>query len=343
MTRTARSRALTFLVLGSAMVLTACSGGSPAPESPGTNPSDGGATTPADQGGGTIGVSVPTTEGPYFTAMLYGITDEAEKAGYDVTILSAGGYGEVDTQVAQIETLTTQQVDIILVDPADPTVTEGAITQAVNQGITVVGAGDPAPGAHGSAAASHCDVGKDLAVGAMELLPDGGDIAVLAGPAGAHWSTERLRCFKEAIVGSGITIVAEQTTDPDIAAGLSTATDFLQRFPDIDLIYGADDTVGTGAARAVQAAGRCGATKVLTAVFGEQIEQLMADGCADYDVALQPVLIGRDAVQLAIQLKNGETPTETEIAVPNVAVTPDNMADVVIDAIRAPQGWKPAM
>lgn len=340
MTRTTRSRVLTSLALGSAMLLAACSGGTPA-DSP--DPTDDGATTPGGEEGGTIGVSVPTTEGPFFTAMLYGITDEAEKAGWDFTILSAGGYGEVDTQVSQLETLTTQQVDIILVDPADPTVTEGAITQAVNQGITVVGAGDPAPGAHGSASASHCDVGKDLAVGALELLPDGGDMAVLAGPAGAHWSTERLRCFKEAIDGSGINIVAEQTTDPDVAAGLATATDFLQRFPDVDLIYGADDTVGTGAARAVQAADRCGATKVLTAVFGEQIESLMAEGCADYVTALQPVLIGREAVRLAIALHAGETPGETEIAVPNVAVTPDNMDDVEIDAIRAPSGWKPAM
>src|SRR5690606_35315548 len=144
------------------------------------------------------------------------ILDEAEAEGYDVSILSAGGYGEVDTQVSQIETLTTQNVDIMLVDPADPSVTEGPITQAVAQGITVVGAGDPAPGADGSASASHCDVGQDLAAGAQELLPDGGKIGVLAGPAGAFWSTERLKCFKDEIDGSGIEIVAEQTTDPDV-------------------------------------------------------------------------------------------------------------------------------
>src|SRR5690606_23089222 len=140
-------------------------------------------------------------------------------------------------------------------------------------------AGDPAPGADGSASASHCDVGQDLAAGAQELLPDGGKIGVLAGPAGAFWSTERLKCFKDEIDGSGIEIVAEQTTDPDVAAGLATATDFLQRHPDLDLIYGADDTVGVGGARAVQAANQCDRTQVLTAVFGPQVEQLMAEDC----------------------------------------------------------------
>ena len=37
-----------------------------------------------------------------------------------------------------------------------------------------------------------------------------------------------------------------------MAAALSLANDFLQRFPNIDLMYGADDTYGIGIARAVQ-------------------------------------------------------------------------------------------
>ena len=297
----------------------------------------------AASGHKTIGVSVPTVEGPFFTAMLYGITDEAKKAGYDVTILSAGGYGNVDTQVSQIQTLVSKKVDILMVDPSDPNAAAGPIAQAVSAGITVIGAGDPAPGSQGYAAAGHCDVGKALAVGAKKLLPNGGDIGALTGPAGAFWSTERLRCFKQDIAGSGIKIVAEQATDPAVAQGLSTATDFLQRFPKLSLIYGADDTVGDGAAQAVQAANKCGTTQVLTAVYGEQAQQLMQSKCINYDVALQPTLIGRQSVQLAVALKSGQKPAQTDINVPVVAITPDNMNSVDISAIRAPQGWKPAV
>lgn len=324
-------RTLGPLLLAGGMVLGACSSG------------DSGSDDGSNKAGGTIGVSVPTVEGPFFTAMLYGITDEAKKAGYDVTILSAGGYGKVDTQVSQIETLIAKNVDIMLVDPADPTVTRGPIERAISQGITVVGAGDPAPGANGSASAAHCDVGKDLAEGAKKLLPDGGQIGVLAGPAGAFWSTERLKCFKESIKDTDLKIITEQATDPDVAKGLSTASDFLQRFPDLDLLYGADDTVGVGAGKAVEAANKCGTTLVLTAVFGEQAEDLMKKKCVNYDVALQPVLIGREAVKLAVAIKSGDKPAETELAVPTVAVTPDNVSTVDITAIRAPEGWKPSL
>jgi ABC-type sugar transport system substrate-binding protein len=303
-------------------------------------------STPAASAGsdskGTIGVSVPTTEGPFFTSMLYGITQQAKSAGYNVSILSAGGYGKIDQQVSQIQNLISKKTEIIMVDPADPNATKPAIEQARAAGLTVIGAGDPAPGGQGYSAASHCDVGKALATGAKKLLPDGGKIGVMAGPAGAFWSTERLRCFKDGIKNTSISVVAEKATDPDVALGLSGATDMLQRFPDLNLLYGADDTVGVGAAEAVQAANRCGKTQVLTAVYGEQVQSLMAKGCVQYDVALQPVLIGREAVKLAVALHEKKKPAVTEVNVPLVAITPDTMKSVNIDNIRSPKSYKPA-
>ncbi|CAM5187779.1 D-allose-binding periplasmic protein [Castellaniella defragrans] len=297
----------------------------------------------AATGQGTIGVSVPTVEGPFFTSMLYGILKQAKEEGYAVKILSANGYGNVATQVSQIENLVSEKVDIMLVDPADPNVTKRPIQEAVKSGIIVLGSGDPAPGALGSVSASHCVVGQDLAVGAKKLLPDGGTVGVLVGPAGAHWSTERFRCFKEAIKDTKIKIVAERTSDPAVAEGLSIASDFLQRFPDLDLLYGADDTVGDGAAKAVEAANRCGKTKVLTAVLGEQAEELTRKGCINYDVALQPVLMGIDAVKLGIAIRSGKKPTVTEIDIPNLPVTPENIDSVNKEYVRSPKGWRPPL
>jgi ABC-type sugar transport system substrate-binding protein len=333
MSRKRKLRSAGPLLVAGIVVLSSCGtssdGGSPDGESSASK--------------GTIGVSVPTVEGPFFTAMLYGIEQEAKAAGYEVTILSAGSYANVDQQVNQIQTLIAKNVDILMVDPSDPSATRGPIQQAVSQGIVTLGAGDPAPGADGSVSAPHCSVGKDLATGAKQLLPQGGDIGVLAGPPGAFWSAERLRCFKDEIAGTGINVVTEKTSNPSIEEGLSIAADFLQRYPDLDLLYGADDTVGDGAGKAVQEANRCGQTFVLTAVFGDQAEQLMKEGCLNYDVALQPVLIGREAVKLGIALKGGEKPSETEVEIPNVAITSENMSSVDIGNIRAPEGWKPPL
>jgi ribose transport system substrate-binding protein len=327
-----RNSLAVLAAIGSGLLVGVCSAAS----APGSTPNASGSK-------GTIGVTLPTAEGSFYTSLLYGVTKAAKEAGYEVTILSAGGFGNIDKQVNQIQNLISRKVAIILVNPADPTATEGPIKQAVKQGITVIGAGAPEPGSQGYSASSHCDIGKALAVGAKKLLPNGGTIGIVAGPPGAFWSTERLRCFKIDIKDSGIKIVAEKTEDATVVAGLNVASDMLQRFPDLGLLYGADDTVGVGAAQAVQARGLCGKTKVLTAVYGEQTEQLMAKDCIQYVVGLQPVLIGAEAVRLGVALHSGKKPASTEVFVPFASITPSTMKDVDISAIRPPSGWRPPL
>lgn len=291
-------------------------------------------------GKGTIGVSVPTVQGPFFTAMLFGIKDEAAKRGYKVRVMDAGGYGNVDQQATQMNNLTTQQVKAILVDPADPTVMKAPVGQAKSANIPVIGTGDPAPDADSNVSSSHCEIGKAMAKGAKELVPEGGDMAVLAGPPGATWTTDRLKCFKQDLKDSNIEIRAEKTSEPAVDEGVTIASDFLQRYPDIDLLYGADDTVGVGAANAVNEAGRCGKTKVLLAVLGEQAESLLKKGCVNYVVAQQTVEIGRQAVEAADKLIQGED-VEPNIAVPLVDVTEENVDEVDVSTMREPAGYKP--
>jgi ABC-type sugar transport system substrate-binding protein len=292
-----------------------------------------------------IGVSMPNIKGPWFTPVLYGISDEAKKLGYDVVIQDAGGYANVDKQVSQFQNLVVQKVAAILMDPANPASFNGAVKQAAAAKIPVIGAGSPivASDVEASAAASssHCNIGHELAKGAKTLLPNGGTIAVLAGPAGAFWASDRLRCFKEDIAGSNLKIVAEQTSEQDPAVALSLANDFLQRFPDVNMLYGADDTYGVGAARAAQGAQKCGKVKVMFAVLGEAAEEMMRAGCADYVVAQQPVVIGRSAVRMMDALVKGKPLEKKEDEVPLIPVTMANLNSLDKSGMQAPKGWTP--
>ncbi len=292
-----------------------------------------------------LGVSMPNIKGPWFTPVLYGISDEAKKLGYDTVILDAGGYANVDRQVTQLSNLIAQKVNAILMDPANPDSFNGVIRQAKAAKIPVVGAGSPivasAVDADGAASSSHCSIGHELAKGAKTLLPNGGTIAVLAGPPGAFWASDRLRCFKEDLAGGNIKIVADQTSEQDAATALSLANDFLQRFPNLDLLYGADDTYGVGAARAAQGAHKCGKVKVLFAVLGEAAEEMMRAGCADYVVAQQPVLIGRTAVEMANKVIKGEPLAKKLDEIPLIPVTKANLNSINKSTMQAPKGWTP--
>jgi ribose transport system substrate-binding protein len=150
-----------------------------------------------------------------------------------------------------------------------------------------------------------------------------------------------LRCFKEDIAGSNIKIVAEQTSEQDAAVALSLANDMLQRFPNVDLLYGADDTYGVGAARAAQGAQKCGKVKVLFAVLGEAAEEIMRAGCADYVVAQQPVLIGRTGLQMADKLIKGQPLAKKLEEISLIPVTKANLDSINKATMQAPKGWTP--
>jgi ribose transport system substrate-binding protein len=292
-----------------------------------------------------VGVSMPNIKGPWFTPVLYGISDEAKKLGYDVVIQDAGGYANVDKQVSQFSNLVVQKVVAILMDPANPASFNGVVKQAHSAKIPVIGAGSPIVAsdveADAAASSSHCNVGHELAKGAKALLTNGGTIAVLAGPPGAFWASDRLRCFKEDIANTNLKIVAEQTSEQDPAIALSVANDFLQRFPKVDMLYGADDTYGVGAARAAQGAQKCGKVKVMFAVLGEAAEEMMRAGCADYVVAQQPVVIGRSAVRMMDALVKGKPLEKKKDEVSLIPVTMANLNSLDKSGMQAPKGWTP--
>lgn len=304
----------------------------------------GGSAVAAGQNG-TLGISMPTIQGPWYTALLYGVTDEAKKLGYDTVILDAGGYAHVDKQVSHISNLTVQKVKAILMDPANPAAFNSVVKQAQRAGIPVIGTGSPIVSsnvaADAAASSSHCNIGLELAKGARKLLPNGGTMAALTGPAGAFWSGDRWRCFKESIKGTNIKLVAEKNSAQEIAVALGLANDFLQRYPNVGLLYGADDTYGVGAARAVQGANRCGKTKVLFAVLGPAAAELMRAGCVDHVVAQQTVLIGRIAVQLADKVIKGQKLAKKLVEVPLIEVTSANLNALDLSKMQQPKGWKP--
>lgn len=294
---------------------------------------------------GTLGAAMPNTKGEWYTPQLYGITDEAKKLGYDVIIQDAGGYANVDKQVTQVSNLIVQNVKAILLDAADPAAFNGVVRQAKRAKIPIVAAGSPTVATEippdAGATSSHCTIGHELAAGVKKMLPKGGTIAILAGPPGAFWATDRLRCFKEDIAKTKIKIAGERASEQDVAVALSLASDFLQRFPNIDLLYGADDTYGVGIARAVQAVGKCGKVKVTFSVLGSAAEELMRAGCVDYVVAQQPVLMGRIEVRLADQLIKGQKPKQPMVQVPLILVTRDNLDKIDRSGMQAPKGWTP--
>jgi ABC-type sugar transport system substrate-binding protein len=69
---------------------------------------------------------VPAAGDPYFKLKAAGYVDAGKKLGYDVKIYDAGGYGNLQNQVTQIEDVIQRKVSGIVLVPAsfDGTVVE---------------------------------------------------------------------------------------------------------------------------------------------------------------------------------------------------------------------------
>ena len=154
--------------------------------------------------------------------MLYGISDEAKKLGYNVNIQDAGGYANVDKQVTQLSNLIVQKVKAILMDPADPTAFNGVVRQAKEAHIPDPRRRQPdrrvrMSRADGAVSSSHCNIGHELAKGAKTLLPNGGIDRGSRRARRVH-SGRRIGCAasRKIIAGSNIKIVAEQTSEQDV-------------------------------------------------------------------------------------------------------------------------------
>jgi ribose transport system substrate-binding protein len=307
-----------------------------------TGASPGTASTEHARSKGMIGVSYPTVEGPWFTAALYGMQTEAKKRGYDIVIESAGGYQNVDTQVSQMSDLIQRHVVGILEAVSDAKALAPQVLAAQKAGIPVIAAGEQENNVTASVTASHCTVGKQMAAAVKRLLPHGGNLAALTGPAGTSWTVDRWNCFKQVLKGTKIKIVAQQWSDPSVSEGLRIGQDMLQRNPGIQVIYGADDTVGVGAVRAVQQAGGCKKVKVVTSVLDGTSEPLVRNGCIAALVAQQVVTVGKRSVDTLINVLNKQKVRKV-VEIPNIIVTPQNIKTLNRSTIQAPKGWKPSI
>lgn len=287
-----------------------------------------------------IGVSVPDVQGPFFLAMLYGIFEEAKAQGAQVILLDAGGYGNLDKQISQMEDLISQKVDGILLDPIDDAALQPVVTKAVAAGIPVVGAGDPVGGqAASQVTTDHAAVGKAMGDWVVKNITAGTYIG-LSGPAGANWSTTRWKAFKEVLDGAGWTMLAEQNSDPSRDLGLKLAEDLLQRFPNATLMYAADNTIGLGAADALRAANLAGKIKLVTVVVDEDTKKAVKDGVVTMVVAQQTVKVGRDSVTALLKAMRKES-VERSIGIEPVIVTKDNVDSLDYTPIAQPAGWTP--
>jgi TMAO reductase system protein TorT len=291
-----------------------------------------------------IGFSMPDLSESFWISMAYGVDDEAKKAGAEIVKVNAGGDANVNQQISQIQDLIQRHVAAIIIGATNGGAVKAAVEQAVAAGIPVVGLSSiPASDKIASAVgADHYAMGKLQAECLAKAVGEAGEVGMMAGPTGQSWADNRANGFRETIAKSypKIKVAAESRLADNRNSALTTAEDWLQRFPDLKGVYSATDDIGAGVVGAVKAGGKSGDIKVSSSNLSPTAVQMLKDGSFVCVSIQQIVLQGRAAVQQALKAA-AKQPTEASVATPAILVTKDNLATVDMSEVTAPADYKP--
>lgn len=326
-----RVNKLLALILAGTMSLTtaACSSGtsSSAPAASGASAAGSAAETSNATGDKKIvvGMTLYSLKNEFTVRLSNAAKKEAEKLGVELKIYD-GNY-DPNTQINQVETMISDGVDAIILNPQDAKACAVCVDKAVAKNIPVIGVNtrvdsDKLTSYVGS---------KDEYAGQLEMqaiadkIGGKGNIVVLDGPLGQSAQLERSKGIKDILEKyPDIKILAEKTANWSRSEAMTVMENWLQSFDKIDAIVGENDEMALGAMQAVKSKDKTipcigvdGITDGLKAVqSGTLIATIFQDGAGQ----------GTKALDVAVQKVKGEN-IEKEYWIDFEKVTQDNVAD----------------
>ncbi|MBU9727903.1 sugar ABC transporter substrate-binding protein [Diplocloster modestus] len=278
-------------------------------ESPAANAAQ---TGTAGASGLKIGVCYCMLSAPAVKVFAQGIQEKAKELGVELIELD-GGF-DASKQTDQINSLVSQKVDGIVLNPVDGTSIIPAVKAAKEAGIPVVmGAMDIDESGReyvvSFVGADDKDVGAAAGKKMLETLGEkGGKVAIVEGTAGTSAATLRTEGFEEAIKGSSIEVVTKLSADFDKAKAMSITEDILTKYPDLSGIWVHDDTMCVGVAQAMKSMGYTGEDLKVVSYNGSKNGADMVKSGEIVATSVQPLVDeGRTSIEVLVKAISGET------------------------------------
>lgn len=185
-------------------------------------------------------VSVPHMKDAYWLGVAYGATEQAKELGVNLSIVEAGGYENLPTQISQIEDCA-QSADAVVIGAISYDGLNNTVSQLVEDGKPVIdvinGMSSPE-----ITAKSLVSFGELATISAEWLIEESGGEAIkvawFPGPKGAGWAEAGEAGFKEALKGSQVEVVDTLWGDTGKEAQSALIEDALAATPDLDYIVG---------------------------------------------------------------------------------------------------------
>lgn len=302
---------------------------------------EGADTTAAGGGGGGAQEACPETEGalvgysepipdPNFALIEAVIASRLEEVG--ATLAPVNAQLDPGKQIADIQALQQQGIDVLLVNPVAPEAVQGALGEVAAADIPVVVQDTKFGGPYFTNVTADVEAAAQAGAERLKEIVGDGQVAAIIGPPFAEVLVREAEAFAAAAEEIGLNVVDTQTNQEITPEGARALTEAWKQQYGADLagIWTFNDTSATGVASAFDDT----FAPALVSINGQpEAIPLVEAGviAATYD--LQQDMLGRALAYAAIAAICGEEVPE-DIWVQSQLIDADNVADWVSPADR---------
>lgn len=247
----------------------------------------------------------------------------------DLEVTYVQSDNDVSKQIANLEDLIAQEVDVIITTPCDTTAINSTLEEAMDAGIKVVllCAAVDGDSYDTLVTVDEKDFGATGAQWLADQIGGKGNIVVLNGISGFSTNTLRYEGAQSVFEKyPDIKILAAEDANWDYAAAKTVTTDLLATYPEIDGVWSQGGAMTLGAIDSFNAAKR-----ELVPMTGEDNNGYLK-ACIDNNMegiaVSKPTWLARVAIENAIKLMNGEEVRKDDIY-PVMTIKTEEMPDYV--------------
>lgn len=270
-----------------------------------------------------IALIMKTLTNEFFQTMEKGGRAAAEELGVELKVMSGSRETATEEQADLVASAIGQKVAAILIAPADSKALVRPLLAANKANIPIINLDNPLDPdevkAQGLKYVAY--IGTDNVEGAymstkelIRAMGGKGNIAMLEGIRAADNADKRRKGYEKAIgeTKGAVVEVANETANWETAQAHEVFGAMLQRRPEIEGLFCANDNMALGAIKAIEQAGKTG--KILVAAFDnlKAVQEEILKGTIHCTIDQHADWMASEGVKMAVKLMKGEEIPESD-------------------------------
>jgi ribose transport system substrate-binding protein len=275
---------------------------------------------PARAGSPRIALIMKSLANEFFSTMADGAKRHQSEHADQYELIVNGIKDELDVarQVALVEEMVAQEVDAIVIAPADSKILVPVCKRAQAAGVVVINIDNKLD--DGVLAENQVRipfVGPDNRAGARlagehlaKRLQRGDKVAILEGVRTAFNGQQRLLGFQDAMKAAGMEIVDSQSALWEMDMANKVASAMLSEHPDLKALLCSNDSMALGALAASKAAGRTGTVAIIGYDGISAVQAAIKDGSIVATIQQHADQLAVFGIEYALQVLQGAATPE---------------------------------